>query len=133
LAVLFFSTDVLGLLVARAIIVHKKYCSESVYIAEPQLGVTTCSHMLLLSLLTLRGDLMEDIEVVGLISRAQGRYVITTNEGVRYELFAILPWEAVPPDFGSGDYELYLGKTARVRGITDGGTIWRATLEEIEK
>jgi hypothetical protein len=91
LAVLFLSKDVLGLLVARAIVFHKKYCSESVYIAEPQLGVTTCSHMLLLSLLTCQGDWMEDIEVVGLISKALGHYVITTDEGVRYELSAILP------------------------------------------
>ena len=133
MAVLFFSTDVLGLLVARAIIVHKKYCSESVYIAEPQLGVTTCSHMLLLSLQVLQGGLMEDIVVVGLISKAQGRYVITTDEGVRYELSAISPWEAVPLDFESGDYELYLGEIARAHGITDGGTIWRATLEELGK
>ena len=37
---MFFSTDVLGLFVARAIVVHEIYYSELVYNAEPQLGVT---------------------------------------------------------------------------------------------
>ena len=44
---LFFSTDVFRELLARAIMFHKNYCSDLVYIAEPLLGVTNEGHMLL--------------------------------------------------------------------------------------
>jgi len=42
----FFRTDVDWLLVVRAIIVHKNYCSELVYIPKPLDRVTNESHIL---------------------------------------------------------------------------------------
>ena len=41
---MFFSTDVVRLLVVRAIIVHKIYCTDLVYIPKPLDRVTTESH-----------------------------------------------------------------------------------------
>ncbi len=47
----FFAVETWSL-VARAIIFHKKYCSDLVYIAKPQFRVTNWSHKLLLVRLT---------------------------------------------------------------------------------
>ena len=74
---------------------------------------------------------MKEISVIGLVSKIMDQYVITTDDGTEYNLSAIMPWEAVPPDFGSGDYALHLGKRMMATGTTDGHTIWRATLSEI--
>jgi len=46
---LFFSTDVFRELVVRAMIFHKEYYSDLVYIAEPLLRVTGRSHKMLLA------------------------------------------------------------------------------------
>ncbi|MHA2358686.1 MAG: hypothetical protein ACXAB5_00290, partial [Candidatus Thorarchaeota archaeon] len=48
-ALLFFSTDLLRELVVRAMMFHKNYYSNLVYIAEPLVRVTERSHILLLS------------------------------------------------------------------------------------
>ena len=45
---LFFNTDDLRELVARAMMFHKDYYSDLVYIAEPLVRVTEGSHILLL-------------------------------------------------------------------------------------
>ncbi|MHA1906859.1 MAG: hypothetical protein ACW98Y_06170 [Candidatus Thorarchaeota archaeon] len=73
-------------------------------------------------------DGLKDIEITGLISKVLNRYVVITKEGVEYELSAIMPWEAVSPDFDSGQYAQQLGRTMVVSGKTDGSTIWGATL-----
>ena len=49
-ALVFFNTDVFRELVVRAMIFHKKYCSDLVYIAKPRDRVTGRSHILLLLL-----------------------------------------------------------------------------------
>ena len=71
---------------------------------------------------------MKEISVTGLVSNILDQYVITTDDGTEYKLSAILPWEAVAADFGSGDFALHLGKRMTAIGTTDGYTIWRATL-----
>ena len=43
---MFFIAELVRLLVVRAIIVHKIYCSDLVYIPEPLAEVTTESHMM---------------------------------------------------------------------------------------
>ena len=73
---------------------------------------------------------MEDIVVSGIVTRRQDNYVITTDDGTEYILSAIMPWEAVPPDFGSGDYALHVGKRMIATGSTDGQIIWRAVLTD---
>ncbi|MHA2423241.1 MAG: hypothetical protein ACXAEF_00505 [Candidatus Thorarchaeota archaeon] len=75
-------------------------------------------------------DGLQDIEVTGLISKVLNRYVVITREGAEYELSAIMPWEAVSPDFDSGQYAVELGRTMVVSGKTDGSTIWGATLRK---
>lgn len=74
---------------------------------------------------------MEEISVTGIVSKILDQYVITTDEGTEYKLSAIMPWEAVEADFGSGDFALHLGKRMTATGSTDGDTIWGATLSEL--
>jgi hypothetical protein len=74
---------------------------------------------------------LKEISVTGLVSKILENYVITTDDGREYELSAIMPWEAVSPDFGSGEFALHLGKRMTASGLTDGRTIWKASLEEV--
>ncbi len=69
--------------------------------------------------------------VSGIVSYRQDNYIITTDDGTEYILSAIMPWEAVPSDFGSGDYALHVGKRMTATGTTDGQTIWRAVLSDL--
>lgn len=71
---------------------------------------------------------LKEIEVIGLVSKILERYVITTDDGTEFELSAIMPYEAVSPDFGIGIFANSLGKRMVVSGLTDGHTIWSATL-----
>ena len=73
---------------------------------------------------------MKEITVTGAVSRRMNEYVITTDDGTEYKLSAIMPWEAVSPDFRSGDFELHLGQRMIASGSTDGHTIWGARLSE---
>ena len=74
---------------------------------------------------------MKEIIITGLVSKILDKYVITADDGTEYELSAIMPWEAVAPDFGSGVYALHLGKRMVASGVTDGHTIWKTTLNEV--
>ena len=76
---------------------------------------------------------LQEIDVVGTVSLVINRYVIETNEGKRYRLAAIMPYQAVSVDYGTGAFADYVGKQARAVGLTDGGTIWRASLVPVEK
>ena len=73
---------------------------------------------------------MKEIIITGLVSRILNKYVITSDDGSEYELSAIMPWEAVSPDFGFGDYAPHLGKRMTASGVTDGHTIWKASLSD---
>ena len=75
-------------------------------------------------------DQLKEITVTGIVSMTMDQYVITTDDGTEYKLSTILPWEAVPVDFGSGDFALHLGKRVIATGTTDGYTIWSAALSE---
>ncbi|MFW9962444.1 MAG: hypothetical protein ACFFCX_02710 [Candidatus Sifarchaeia archaeon] len=75
-------------------------------------------------------DQMNEVSIIGIVSRILDQYVITTDDGTEYKLSAIMPWEAVAADFGTGDFDLHLGKRMTATGISDGHTIWRATLSE---
>ena len=73
---------------------------------------------------------MEEISVTGIISQILDQTVITTDDGTEFKLSAIMPWEAVAPEFGSGDFALHLGKRMMASGSSDGQTIWGASLTE---
>jgi hypothetical protein len=73
---------------------------------------------------------LEDITVSGRIAEYLNEYVLTTDGGTEYKLSAILPWEAVPADFGSGRFAVKLGERVTISGVTDGTTIWRADFVE---
>ena len=73
---------------------------------------------------------MDDITVSGIISESLNEYLLTTDDGTEYKLSAILPWEAVPADFGSSGFAARLGERVTISGVTDGDTIWRADFVE---
>ncbi len=73
---------------------------------------------------------LKEIIITGKVSRVLDRYVVTTDDGNQYTLSAIMPWEAVSPDFGSGDFSHHLGKRMVVTGVSDGHTIYRASLQD---
>ena len=73
---------------------------------------------------------MEEITVVGLVSKIMNRYVVTTDDGTEYTLSAIMPYESVPPDFNSHTFAERLGLRTKVSGVCDGDTIWGAYLSE---
>ncbi len=73
---------------------------------------------------------MDEITVTGIVSKGMSEYLITTEDGTEYKLSAIMPWEAVSPDFCSGDFALHLGKRMNASGSSDGQTIWGASLSE---
>ncbi len=75
----------------------------------------------------------QEIDVIGTVSLELNRYVIETVEGKRYRLAAIMPYQAVSVDYGTGVFAEYVGKQARAMGVTDGGTIWRASLMPVEE
>lgn len=70
--------------------------------------------------------------MIGTVSLVVNRYIIETSEGKRYKLAAIMPYQAVSVDYGTGIFAEYVGKQARAMGVTDGGTIWRASLMPVE-
>ncbi len=74
---------------------------------------------------------MKEISVTGLVSKVLNHYIISTDDGTEYILSAIMPWEAVPPDFGYGDFALHTGKRMMASGATDGDTIWGAILSDV--
>ncbi|MFW9907228.1 MAG: hypothetical protein ACFFEF_01525 [Candidatus Thorarchaeota archaeon] len=76
---------------------------------------------------------LEEIEVSGLISKVLDRYVVITVDGTEYELSAIMPWEAVSPDFDSGRFAKELGQRMVVSGMTDGAIIWGANLRKLNE
>nr|KXH71716.1 MAG: hypothetical protein AM325_02445 [Candidatus Thorarchaeota archaeon SMTZ1-45] len=78
-------------------------------------------------------DEMKEVSLTGIVSRTMDQYVITSDDGTEYKLSAIMPWEAVPVDFESGDFALHLGKRMTAAGLSDGHTIWRAVLSETSK
>ncbi len=75
---------------------------------------------------------MEDRIVTGLIKKSGASYTIITDDGKEYYLSAILPWEAVSADYGVQEFESNVGKYVTVKGLTDGHTIYRATLRECD-
>ncbi len=75
---------------------------------------------------------LQEIEVLGLISRVLDNYIVTTDDGTEYTLSAINPWESVSPDYNSGQYADFLGHRMIARGQTDGSTIWGASLSSVK-
>lgn len=73
---------------------------------------------------------LNEITVVGLISKILDEFVVTTDDGTEYRLSAIMPYEAVAPESGSHVFANHLGMRMKVSGLTDGHTIWRAYLSE---
>ena len=75
-------------------------------------------------------DSLKEITVTGLMSKIFDSYTVTMDDGTEYKLSAIMPWEAVSPDFDSGKFAVVLGKRVSVSGLTDGNTIWGAEIIE---
>lgn len=74
---------------------------------------------------------MKDITIVGTVEERQDGFVVKTEIGTEFKLFAIRPMEAVSPDFDIGKFAPFVGKKVRASGPCDGNSIYSATLEEI--
>jgi len=69
---------------------------------------------------------MEEIELTGIVSKEFNEYILTTEDGQKYKLFAINPWESVPIDFDTAKFEQFIGETVKVNGRVSGSEIWNA-------
>lgn len=69
---------------------------------------------------------MEEIELTGVVSKKFNEYILTTDEGKEYKLFAINPWESVPIDFDTAKFEEFIGESIKVYGRLSGSEIWNA-------
>jgi len=69
---------------------------------------------------------MEEVELTGVVTKKFKDYILATDEGKEYKLFAILPWESVPTDFDTAKFEQFIGEKVKVSGRLSGGEIWGA-------
>jgi hypothetical protein len=71
---------------------------------------------------------LKEIQVEGVVSQKGNQYTITTDDGIQYNLSAIMPWEAVAPGYRIEGFTLHAGRRVIATGMTDGCTIWKAQL-----
>ena len=69
---------------------------------------------------------MDEKEISGIVSRKNNEYILTADDGKEYKLFAISPWESVPPDFDSAKFAKFIGKKVKASGNFSGSEIWNA-------
>jgi hypothetical protein len=75
---------------------------------------------------------MEDKELIGTISKQSNQYYLTTDDGEKYQIYAINPWESVPVDFDTGKFAGFEGKKVRVAGRVKGMEIWNALIHYLD-
>ncbi|MCG3253847.1 MAG: hypothetical protein ACTSUW_03630 [Candidatus Heimdallarchaeota archaeon] len=69
---------------------------------------------------------MEEVELTGVVSKKFNEFILTTEEGKEYKLFAINPWESVPTNFDTAKFEQFVGESVKVSGRLSGSEIWNA-------
>lgn len=74
---------------------------------------------------------MKDVTIVGIVEERPDGFVVKTEIGTEFKLYAIRPMEAVSPDFDIGKFAAFVGKRVRASGPCDGNLIYSATVEEI--
>ena len=74
---------------------------------------------------------MEEQELIGILTKRVNKFIVITEEGKEYRIYAINPWQAVSIDYDTGKYNDLIGKKVRVFGRFLGTEIWKATIEEI--
>ena len=74
---------------------------------------------------------MKNITIVGILEERPNGFIVKTELGTEFKLYAIRPMEAVSPDFDIGKYAAFVGKKVRASGMCDGNEIYSATVEEI--
>ena len=75
---------------------------------------------------------MEEVEKIGVLSKKLDRYYLTTDDGIIYTLYAILPWESVPVDFDTAKFSQFIGEKVRVIGTSSGTEIWNALVHKLD-
>ena len=68
---------------------------------------------------------LKEIKAEGVVTRESNQYVITTDNGTKFNLSAIMPWESVAADYGTDVFASHFGKRVIAVGMTDGHTIWK--------
>lgn len=76
---------------------------------------------------------MEEKEIVGVVSKRNNEYYVTTEDGTIYSLYAINPWESVPTDFDTGKFEQFVNNKVRVAGRFKGTEIWNALVHCLDE
>jgi hypothetical protein len=71
---------------------------------------------------------MQDVELIGILSEKLNKYILTTDDGTEYTIYAINPWESVPPEFDTAKFNKFVGKKVKVFGRASGTEIWNATM-----
>jgi hypothetical protein len=71
---------------------------------------------------------MQDVEIFGVVTEKFNKYILTADDGTEYTLFAINPWESVPPEFGTGKFAKFIGERVKVFGRLSGTEIWNAVI-----
>lgn len=71
---------------------------------------------------------MEEVEKKGVVSKKMEKYILTTEEGEEFTLYAINPWESVPVDFDTAKFEKFIGEKVKVFGRSTGTEIWNALI-----
>ncbi|NHK31653.1 MAG: hypothetical protein FK730_09900 [Asgard group archaeon] len=75
---------------------------------------------------------MEEIEKIGILSKKIDKYFLTTDDGIIYTLYAILPWESVPIDFDTAKFSKFIGEKVKVIGTSSGTEIWNALVHRLD-
>ncbi len=74
---------------------------------------------------------LEEVVVTGTLTTSADQFLLHSNNGKVYRISAIKLYAAVSPEYGSEKYRPFVGLRVRVHGLSDGTTIWNASVEAI--
>ncbi len=77
--------------------------------------------------------MIEEKYVIGVVKEIMNKFILVTDDGKEYKLYAINPWEAVSVDFNSSRFVPFVGKTVKATGRIQDSEIWAAHLTDLDK
>ncbi|MBN1330853.1 MAG: hypothetical protein JXA54_15375 [Candidatus Heimdallarchaeota archaeon] len=75
----------------------------------------------------------EEKFVIGVVKEIMNKFVLVSDEGHEYKLYAINPWEAVSTDFNSNKFVPFIGKKVKATGRINNSEIWAANLIDLDE
>ncbi|NHJ03551.1 MAG: hypothetical protein EAX90_01920 [Candidatus Heimdallarchaeota archaeon] len=73
---------------------------------------------------------MEEKEILGILSKKLNQFILTDENGKEYKIYAINPWESVPPDFDTAKFVEFIGEKVKVSGNLSNEEIWNAFIHK---